>query len=338
MKKLLIGFISVFVLSGIIYVLGPMPEPPKLEVPRFKIQGDLTTLEKQISDSESGLKGMKPGCEAKIVWADTLRKFKTKLAFLYIHGFSASQMEGDPIHKNIAKRYGSNLYLARLAGHGIDLGDETMEKVTSDDFVISAEYALAVAKTLGDEVVIISTSFGGALATYLASKHPEIRAIVLYSPCIKIYDENAEVLDNHWGLQIGKLVNGSAIRHIKPASEEYAKFWTTRYHLNGVVALQNFLTHAMNKTAFEKVECPVFMGYWYKNKDEQDKVVSVPAMLKMFDELGSINKQKYVFPNASNHVLASPILSKDVANVQKQTENFLETVLTINNAGFSNHN
>ena len=69
------------------------------------------------------------------------------------------------------------------------------------------------------------------------------------------------------------------------------------------------------------------MGYYYKNEEEQDKVVSVPAMLKMFDELGSSTKQKVAFPNAGNHVLASPILSKDVAMVQKETERFLDGVL-----------
>ena len=69
------------------------------------------------------------------------------------------------------------------------------------------------------------------------------------------------------------------------------------------------------------------MGYYYKNEEEQDKVVSVPAMLKMFDELGSSNKQKVAFQNAGNHVLASPILSKDVENIQRETEKFLDGVL-----------
>jgi hypothetical protein len=69
------------------------------------------------------------------------------------------------------------------------------------------------------------------------------------------------------------------------------------------------------------------MGYYYKNEEEQDKVVSVPAMLKMFDELGSKDKKKVAFPNAGNHVLASPILSKDVPNIQKETEKFLDGVL-----------
>ena len=71
------------------------------------------------------------------------------------------------------------------------------------------------------------------------------------------------------------------------------------------------------------------MGYYYKNEEEQDKVVSVPAMLKMYDELGvpANEKQKVVFPNAGNHVIGSYVLSKDYQTVQQKTEVFLDKVL-----------
>ena len=327
MKTFLKTLIALIGVGTVAYFLGPKPEAPKLEIVKFKLTSDLPTLDKQIQEGETTEKGIRPDCQARIVWADSLKKEKTKLAIVYIHGFSATQEEGDPVHRNLAKKYGANLYLARLAGHGIDLGDSTMATVTADDFILSAENALAVGKTLGDEVIIVATSFGGALTTYLASQHPEIKAIVMYSPCIKVYDDNAELLDNHWGLELGKAVSGSYLRDFKPFSSEHGKHWSTHYHLNGVISLQNFLTNAMNPETFAKIKCPAFMGYYYKNEEEQDKVVSVPAMLKMFDELGSTNKQKVAFPNAGNHVLASPILSKDIATVQLETEKFLDGVL-----------
>ena len=84
----------------------------------------------------------------------------------------------------------------------------------------------------------------------------------------------------------------------------------------------------MTPETFAKIKCPALMEYYYKSEEEQDKVVSVPAMLKMFEELGSAKKEKVTIPNAGNHVLASPILSKDVAMVQKETEKFLDGVLT----------
>lgn len=329
MKPLFKVFIILIVICFFGYLMGPKPDAPLIKTYSFNLPSSLTDLETKINTDEKAVVGIRPDCQARIIWADTAKKIKTKLAIVYIHGFSASQEEGNPVHTNLAKRYGANLYLARLAGHGIDLGDSTMKNVTSDDFIQSAEEALAIGKKLGDEVIVVGTSFGGALTLYLASQHPEIKSIVLYSPCIKIFDNNAELLDNHWGRTLAKLVTGSEIRDFPPHNPIHGRYWSTHYHINGVIALQNFLTNVMIPETLKKVKCPTFMGYYYKNEEEQDKVVSVPAMLKMYDELGvpANEKQKVVFPKAGNHVIGSYVLSKDYQHVQQKTEVFLDKVL-----------
>ncbi|EKT3958379.1 alpha/beta fold hydrolase [Flavobacterium psychrophilum] len=322
--KIIVAIISTLIIA---YYLGPKPSTPKLEAIIFKLPDDLHTLEQNINLEEKATKGIRENCEAKILWADTSKKVKTKYAFLYIHGFGASQMEADPIHKNIAKKYSANLYLSRLAGHGTDLGDNTMANVTADDFANSVEKALAVTKLLGEDVIVISNSFGGALSLYLASKHLEIKALVLYSPCIKSYDENAEIFVKPWGLKMVTLFTGSRVFDYKPFNTEYAKYWTTHYDFNGLAEFQNFLVHTMKKETFEKVKCPVFMGYWYKNETVKDTIASIPAMLKMFDELESPTKEKVAFQNVANHEMTTPILSKDIETVQSETENFLDKVI-----------
>lgn len=327
MKTLFNTILSITLFLGIIYWMGPKPKAPNLAIPAITLPTSLIALETQINTTERNTKGIRPNCQARIIWADSSQKTKTNLAIVYIHGFSASQEEGNPIHLDLAKKYGANLYLARLAGHGIDLGDSTMKNVIADDYLQSAEEALAIGKLLGKEIIIVGTSFGGALTLYLASKHPEIKSIVLYSPCIKIFDDNAELLDNHWGLAMAKMVTGSEIRDFKPYNINHAKHWSTHYHINGVIALQNFLTNVMTPETFATVKCPTFLGYWYKNEQEQDNVVSVPAMLKMYEELGSTNKQKMAFPKAGNHVIGSYVLSRDVSGVEQQTIHFLDKYL-----------
>jgi esterase/lipase len=326
-KTLTIILLSSVILGCITYYLGPKPARPKLETLNISLTSDLHLLEKQINGSELSTHGLKQGCEAKIIWADTTKKVKTRFAFLYIHGGASSRMDGDPVHRNIAKRYNANLYLARLAGHGVDLGDSTLAKETADDFAYSAEYALAVAKNLGDEVVVIGTSFGGAITVYLASRHPEIKAIVLYSPCIKTYDTRTGIFIKPWGLKLVQLMTGSKTFNAKLPDAESAKYWTTHYDLNFIAQFQNFLTYADTKETFEKIKCPTFMGYWYKDEQVKDTVASVPAMLQMFEELGTVNKQKSAFPNVGNHGIASAILSKDVESVQHETERFLDGIL-----------
>ncbi len=54
---------------------------------------------------------------------------------------------------------------------------------------------------------------------------------------------------------------------------------------------KNYLKMSNAQATFQKVNIACFLGYYYKN-DLQDKVVSVPAMLKMFEQLGTHQDDK----------------------------------------------
>jgi esterase/lipase len=329
MKKAAKLIAGIILLLLIVYLVGPKPSKPVFEPPAITLPGSLPELEKQINDSEKAVKGLKPDNEARIVWADTTLKEKTKIVFIYLHGFSASQGEGEPVHRDLAKKYNANLYLARLAGHGIDRGDSTMISLTADEYEASAEKALMIAEKLGDKVIVIGTSAGGALALFLASEHPEIKAIVLYSPCVALYNKTAPVIDNHWGLLVLRMVQKGNFIRSEPENEAHAKYWTMKYRIEALVSFQNFLTHTMNPDVFKKVKCPVFLAYYYKNEEEQDKTASVPAMLDMFGKLGTPSelKRKMAFPEAGAHVIASCFRSKDWKGVERETDKFIEEII-----------
>jgi esterase/lipase len=315
----------------IIYSVGPRPSKPDFSIHEINLPVSLTDLENNINRSENAIKGIKPDNQARIIWADSSKKEKTKIAFLYLHGFSASQAEGDPVHKDLAKKYNANLYLSRLAEHGIDRGDSSMINLTAEAYEASAEDAFSIAKELGDEVVVIGTSAGGTLSLYLASRHPEIKAIVLYSPCVKLYDNTAMILDKPWGLQIARIVSGGPVKKFESESKVHANYWQLDYRIEALIALQSLISNTMKPEVFSNVKCPAFLGYYYKNEIEQDKTVSVPAMLKMFDELGTpaVLKQKKVFPEAGAHVIGSYIRSKDSQGVEKETDIFLSDIVKL---------
>ncbi len=329
MKKFLKWFAIVILVVLLVYNLGPAPSKPEFDPVPVTLPASLSQLENQINAEEMAVKGIKPDNEARIVWADTSRKEKTKIAILYLHGFSASQAEGDPVHRDLAKKYNANLYLARLAEHGIDNGDSTMIDLTADKHFASAEKALAIAEKLGDEVIVIGTSAGGVLTLFLASRHPEIKAIILYSPCVSLYDGTAVILNKPWGLKIASKVTGGPVSRNKSDSPEHANYWSMNYRVEALVALQNLVANTMKKATFEKIKCPVFLAYYYKNEEEQDKTVSVPAMLKMFDELGTPAelKRKMAFPETGAHVIASYIRSKDWQGVENETDRFLSEIV-----------
>jgi esterase/lipase len=331
MKTFAKWFTGVILILFIGYIIGPKPPAPQFEAPVFNLPASLSDLEKEINASEINVKGLKPDNQARIIWADTSKKEKTKIAILYLHGFSASQAEGDPVHKDLAKKYNANLYLSRLSEHGIDRGDSTMINLTADNYEASAERALEITKKIGEEVIIIGTSAGGALTLFLTSHHPEVKAIILYSPCVQLYDGTAAILNKHWGLQLARKVSGGPMKKFESDGPAHSNYWALQYRIEALVALQNLVSYTMKPSVFEKIKCPVFLGYYYKNENEQDKTVSVPAMLKMFDELGTPTnlKQKVAFPETGAHVIGSYIRSKDWQSVEKETDTFLAEIVKL---------
>jgi esterase/lipase len=309
MKKILIAIVVLVVL----YALGPHPDAPKLPGPSWNnIPNDPQAITAFLQAKEAKNGNLKPDNEGQIIYADSSNPQKTKTVVLYIHGFSASPMEGNPLHKAVAKALGANLVLARIEDHGEFPTDSTMAKATADKFYQSVENYYALAKKLGDEVIVLGTSFGGDMSLVLATKHPEMKALLLYGPCIAIKDPTAPLVDNPWGLQLARAVMRSDFRDIPSVSPGHKNFWSLHYRLEGVVAIQNFLTHEMTPETFANVKVPVFLSYYYKDETHQDNVVSVQAMQEMFPQLGSKIKKEQAFPLSGYHVITSDILGKRV--------------------------
>ena len=305
--------------------MGPKPKKPVYDEAIPKIP-ELRDLDIYIKSIESEHK-IKPGNEAEIIWAHREHQ-QTEYSIVYLHGFSASKMEGNPVHLNLAKSLGANLYLARLADHGIDTV-APMQHFTADRLWESCKQAYAIGKTLGKKVILVGTSTGGTAAIKLASVYPEINSLILLSPNVAINDKNAWLLNDPWGLQIARKVLRSDERKVDGRTEEYKKYWYTNYRIESLVELQEFVESTMCRAVFRKVKQPVLMLYYYKNELEQDPVVRVDAMLKMFDQLATPrgSKRKVAVPNAGNHVLGSYITSKDLPGVEQAIVEFANNTL-----------
>jgi hypothetical protein len=87
----------------------------------------------------------------------------------------------------------------------------------------------------------------------------------------------------------------------------------------------------MLPATFQQVKQPVLSLYYYKNEKEQDPVVKVSAIQKMMGQLGTAEnlKKSVAIPEVGNHVLASPIQSKDIQSVEKETRLFLQEVMKL---------
>jgi esterase/lipase len=322
----------VLVILGIlvlVYLLGPNPSTPVYSTAMPAVPAEPRALVSYVAQQEAVHK-IKPDNEARVVWANDSLKNKTEYALVYLHGFTASQGEGDPVHRDLAKKFGCNLYLSRLAEHGIDT-TEPMVNLTADRYWETAKEALAIGKQIGNKVILVGTSTGGTLALQLAAAYPDVYALILMSPNIAINDPTAWILNNPWGLQIARLVTGSKYLDSKDTREAYRKYWTYHYRIEAAVNLEELLETSMNKETFEKVKQPVLTLYYYKDPVHQDSTVKVSAIKEMFSQLGTPadKKRAIAMPNTGDHVIGSWIRSHDVPGVERETERFMTEVLGI---------
>jgi esterase/lipase len=319
-KKLVYISFPIILLLGI-YFLGPEPKKPVWNMTMPVVPQEAGALENYVSEKEHK-HTLKPDNEARIIWADSSRK-KTPYSVIYLHGFSASQKEGDPVHRQFAKEFGCNLYLTRLADHGIDTTEQLLY-FTPDRLWETTKEALAIGKAIGDKVIVMSTSTGGTVALVLAAEFPEdVFALINMSPNIAVNNPNAWLLNNPWGLQIAHKVIGSDYMEIQyPIARQ--QYWNTKYRLEAATQLQELIEDKMNKKTFAKVTQPSLTLYYYKNEQEQDPTVKVNAMLEMNKELGTPDSQKITMavPEAGAHVIGSSLVSKDLKTVQAAVEKF----------------
>jgi len=328
-KNILKFFIGVFGFLFILYFSGPQVASPELYEILPAVPQDLVELSDWIDTKEAQVEDLKKGNEGRIEFFDSIPQ-KTEYSVIYFHGFSASSEEGAPFHTDVAKHFKANLYLPRLFGHGVG-GENPLRDFTADAYLESAREALAVAKTLGEKVIVLGTSNGGTLSLLLGTD-PQIVLIGLFSPNIRIKDPNASLITLPWGLNLASFVAGSDYHQMQNVVSPKENFWTTRYHIQALTHVQKLLEVAMTPETFAKIKVPVFMGYYYKDEANQDDVVSVAAMLEMFEELGTsaAQKEKMAFPETGDHVMTSYLTSKDVESVTKETIRFFETHLPTN--------
>lgn len=319
-----LGIFLAFITFG--YLLGPKPVKPDFaELTIHSISDDLASLEDSINKTETALP-LKPDNEARIIWATPY--VKTPVSIVYLHGNAASQEEGDPIHEALAHRYGANLFLARLSGHGLQT-NEPMLSIDAEAWMQSALDAIVVGNKIGERVILLTTSTGSTLSLYLASKYPDlVDAQIMMSPNIDLYDPRSSLLTAPWGLYIARQIMGSDYYGWK-APGPARSYWYARYRIEGLCTLKSMIDHTMNEETFSKITDPVLMLYYYRDEDNQDHIVSVDRMKEMFLQLGTSDnlKQAFAIEDAGTHIIGSDIFNPNIQAIWSPIVAFCEEVL-----------
>ncbi|MBV2358326.1 alpha/beta hydrolase [Thalassococcus sp. CAU 1522] len=180
-----------------------------------------------LAQAEAGFDDLTEGTQKRVVWAGSPEQ-RTSLSILYVHGFSASSEEIRPLPDRVAQALGANLVFTRLQGHGRP--GAALAEATVEGWMSEMAEALAVARAVGERVVVISTSTGGTL-TALAlheSMGQGVAGAVFVSPNFRVNDPAAALLTwpaARWWLP--KLAG--AERVFEPRNAAQGMFWTSAY-------------------------------------------------------------------------------------------------------------
>lgn len=315
-----LGF-SLLLMSALLVVFFSGPRVPlDTQLRRLQLPVD---LDQYLAAREALYPDITPNTEKTIVWAYPDKR-KTALSVIYLHGFSASRQETAPLSDQIAKQLGANLFYTRLSGHG--RGGAAMAEASINDWLNDSQEALQIGAQLGERVVVIATSTGATLATWLATQ-PQSKSVLAYamiSPNFAPKDPAAQVLTWPWASHFAPLLIGPE-HHWQPRNAEQARYWSHRFPTQALLPMMGLVDY-VDELPVQNIKTPLLMIY-----SADDQVVSPAATEQMFARFGSQPKQLLALPDTqddSHHVLAGAILSpRDTPRVAAAIMQFIQPLL-----------
>lgn len=213
------------VLIGGLWLFGPYEKAPLTPSAAFEIAGDADAYFAQV---EGAFDDITPGTQKRVIWSGA-PGVQTDWALVYVHGFSASSEEIRPVPDQVAAALGANVVYTRLQGHG--RGPDAMAEGTVQGWVNDFAEAMAVARTVGQRTLVVSTSTGGTLVTAVA-QNPQIMdgaaGVIFVSPNYGLNNPMAKLLSwpaaRYWLPPLA-----GARRRFEPQNEAHGTYWTTEY-------------------------------------------------------------------------------------------------------------
>lgn len=297
---------------GLVVFVAAGPRPSFEEVWLEPTLSD--DLDAWLAEREALVPDLRPGEAASIVWAGEAGA-TTPVSIVYLPGFSADRHEMEPVVSEVGEALGANVFFARLRGHG--RGPGSLAEATVEGWLEDTAAALATAAAIGDRVVVIGTSTGGTLATWLAAR-PEsegrLDAVVLVSPNYRPRNRLARLPLYPWGVQVGRLVAGPEYCW-EPANEEQALHWDTCYPVEAIGTMMTLVEHVrlMDKSS---IDLPILVMY-----SPDDTVVDPAETLRIIEEMTGADVTVEVVAGStdrSRHVLAGDILSPETNGVVRE--------------------
>ena len=249
----------------------------------------ISSLEESIKVGEERFNNLRPNTEKKIIWADK-SSIKTKISLVFIHGFSASRFELNPVIENVAKELGANIFFTRLTGHGQD--GQSLADATLKDWIKDTDEAIKIGAMLGDSIVLIGSSTGCSLIHTILEHQQNISSVIYVSPNFGTKSFRGQLLRIPGIKNLLPIIFGKEIS-FSSQNSDHKKCWTLSYPPKALLAIKDSVMAARNCN-HSKIKVPIL--FWFS---DEDKVVSAKATRRIMSKMGG---------NISNH---NPPLSNE---------------------------
>ena len=336
--------------------MDPIEPSPEAVKARLEERLAADEVEKHIREKDGEVV---PGSEKSVKWAGEAGQ-KTAICVVMFHGWSASRKECDPLPERIASALRANLFFNRLPGHGRMpsfeeevaggqggqggltggrgcCGEALRREATPQAVLSVALEAVRCGLALGDRVVLVGCSTGGALVTWLASLpavRPFVAAVVLVSPAyalghplypvLKHTFANLRMLPSFLNRGMRAWLIGAAVgktRRHPSMGPAYDDSNTLTYPTTAILHLLDILWVLEGSTDYGSINSPVIM---FGNPNDSVVDFRVKAT-NVFLQFGEAPKSLCCVTDADHpHVIASELLSPSaIAEIAEATITFL---------------
>lgn len=296
---------------GAACALGPRVGPGPVDTARARaaVPARPDELDAWLSAKEAAVPDIRPGDASALSWVTP--GAPTPLSLVYLHGYSASPEEIEPVTQQVGARLGANGYRPRLRGHGQT--PAAMADVPAGAWTEDVAQALEVGARIGDRTVLIGTSTGGTLAALAALEHPDLAGLVLLAPNFGPQDPAADLLLMPWlGLLLPPLMADNCWTPRNPAQGAH---WTTCTPITSVAAMMVVVKQARDAD-WSRLQVPVLVL-----RSDDDTVVDQPAIDAWLAALSVPTKRVLVSAQGdeSGHVLAGDITAPSKTSLAVDT-------------------
>ena len=329
-RRILAGFGVLLVAGGVCLLLPrPLPHPPT-DHPAASTEPFAAYLARQLQRSRS--EGVLAGNEERLTQRDSGR---APVVFLYVHGFGTSRAEGEAVVDPLAAELGATVYYTRLPGHGGTMAAHAAAR--TEEYFARVEEDFHRVRPLGEKLVLIGSSTGGLLCSWLAARHPdEVAALILAGPLLDFADPLSFLLSRRVGMPIIEAVQGKirdASWHTDPEQRKqpgYEDHWIIHQSFRAMLPIDDLRRIIAVDATAAAVRAPLALVYYYADAQHQDTVVSVPAMRRYFSQTNGGHPHplsRQVVIADGNHILFSQYVRTDKPKILEELRRFLHEVL-----------